>query len=45
MRHFYYLCFLLLGFLSLPVRAGEDNPWAGTIYQGVYYEGLYERSC
>lgn len=25
MRHFYYLCFLLLGFLSLPVRAGEDN--------------------
>ncbi len=25
MRHFYYLCFLLLGFLSLPVRAGGDN--------------------
>ncbi len=25
MRHFYYLCFLLLGFLSLPVWAGEDN--------------------
>ena len=25
MRHFYYLCFLLLGFLSLPARAGEDN--------------------
>lgn len=25
MRRFYYLCFLLLGFLSLPVRAGEDN--------------------
>lgn len=25
MRHFYYLCFLLLGFLSLPVRAGEDD--------------------
>ena len=25
MRHFYYLCFLLLGFLSLPVRTGGDN--------------------
>ena len=25
MRHLYYLCFLLLGFLSLPVRAGEAN--------------------
>ena len=25
MRQFYYLCFLLLGFLSLPVWAGEDN--------------------
>lgn len=25
MRHFYYLCFLLLGFLSLPVRVGGDN--------------------
>ena len=25
MRHFYYLCFLLLGFLSLPVRARGDN--------------------
>ena len=25
MRHFYYLCFHLLGFLSLPVRAGGDN--------------------
>lgn len=29
MRHFYYLCFLLLGFLSLPVRAGEDNRGPG----------------
>ena len=25
MRHFYYLCFLLFGFLPLPVRAGEHN--------------------
>jgi hypothetical protein len=25
MGHFYYLCFLLLGFLSLPVCAGEDK--------------------
>ena len=27
MRHFYYLCFLLLGFLSLPVRGRGGQPY------------------
>lgn len=45
MRHFYYLCFLLLGFLSLPVRAGGDNRAPEQYTKEYIYEGLYERSC
>lgn len=36
MRHFYYLCFLLLGFLSLPVRAGGGDNRAPEQYTKEY---------